>query len=154
MFEAQLPRVPDRCEGVVVSLRLRGKDELGTTFLRSMREYARRLRSAGATLMLVGVNPRVMSQFETTGVLDEIGPDCFFPEQPRLGDSLAQALAVARARRRLGTGGKCPPRHADLTSRGHGVVGVEGFLTWEPSDSITSSGRSGGSDPVVAVART
>ena len=42
--------------------------------------------------MLVGIGPTVLSQLETTKVLDVIGRDNVFPAQPRLGDSLTAAL--------------------------------------------------------------
>lgn len=97
VFEAQLPQVPDRCEGTVVIIRLRGKDELGSTFLKILAQYAATLAAAGAALMLVGVSGTVRDQLAVTGVLAEIGADRVFVAEPRVGDSLAQAMGMARA---------------------------------------------------------
>lgn len=95
IFESQLPQVPERCEGTVVILRLRGKDELGSTFIRAIAAYADKLHDAGATLMIAGVSTGVVQQLSSTGVLERIGRDNVFPAHPRLGDSLTQARAAA-----------------------------------------------------------
>lgn len=95
VFEAQLPIVPTRCRGAVVILRLRGKDELGSTFIRSIAAYADRLASGGGTLMVAGISPGAFAQLEATGVLDRIGRTNVFPARSRLGDSLADARAAA-----------------------------------------------------------
>ena len=96
VFDAQLPRVPADAEGAVVILRMRGKDDLGSTFIKVLQGYATRLRGAGGVLMLAGVGERVYTQLEATRVLPIIGAANVFREQPRLGDSLAEALAAAR----------------------------------------------------------
>lgn len=95
VFETQLPKVPAHCPGAVVILRLRGKDELGSTFIRILEQYADRLRGAGGLLLLAGVGARVHSQLAATKALTTIGTDHVFAELPRLGDSLAAARALA-----------------------------------------------------------
>ncbi len=97
VFESQLPIVPARCRGAVVILRLRGKDELGSTFIRSVVGYAERLAASGGTLMVAGLSPGALAQLEATGVLDRIGRSNVFPARPRLGDSLADALDAAHS---------------------------------------------------------
>lgn len=96
VLEAQLPRVPESCPGAVVILRLRGKDELGSTFIRILEQYAVRLEAAGGLLLLAGVGRRVHAQLVATKVLETIGPGHVLREQPRVGDSLAAALLLAR----------------------------------------------------------
>jgi len=98
VFENQLPAVPEDAAGAVVIVRLRGKDDLGSTFIKVLQGYAARLHAAGGTLMLAGVNERVYAQLDATGALARIGEANVFLEQRRLGDSLSQALSAAHAR--------------------------------------------------------
>lgn len=94
----QLPRVPTDARGAVVIFRLRGKDELGSTFIRVLEQYAARLRAAGGVLMLAGVGERVLDQLVATKVIATIGQENVFPERPRLGDALGAAIAAAAER--------------------------------------------------------
>ncbi|GAA1780146.1 SulP family inorganic anion transporter [Agromyces lapidis] len=96
-FAAQLPEIPERCERAVVVLRMRGTDELGSTFIRVVTDYAERLRRAGGALMLVGLGDRVMTQLDATRASVVIGRDRVFAATPRIGDSLDAGLAAARA---------------------------------------------------------
>ncbi len=95
VFEAQLPQVPGRCDGAVVIIRLRGKDELGSTFIRVLSQYAGTLTAAGGALMLVGVSAKVHDQLAVTGVLGVIGAERVFAAEKRVGDSLTLAMAAA-----------------------------------------------------------
>ncbi|MBV0895428.1 SulP family inorganic anion transporter [Microbacterium sp. NC79] len=95
VFEAQLPTVPVVAKRAVVIVRLRGKDELGSTFIRVLAQYASRLRGAGGSLMLAGVNKKVYEQLTVTGVLATIGPENVFVEEPRVGRALTSAIQKA-----------------------------------------------------------
>lgn len=95
VFEAQLPTVPVVAKRAVVIVRLRGKDELGSTFIRVLAQYASRLRGAGGALMLAGVNKKVYEQLTVTGVLATIGPENVFVEEPRVGRALTSAIQKA-----------------------------------------------------------
>lgn len=96
VFESQLPEVPADLGPSVVIIRLRGKDELGSTFLRTIDGYAARLHDAGGVLMLSGVSESVLGQLRSTGMLARLGADHVFVERPRLGESLAKAAAAAQ----------------------------------------------------------
>lgn len=96
VFEKQLPDVDGDLERTVVILRLRGKDAVGSTFLRTIDAYARRVRAAGGTLLLCGVSRSVYEQLRSTGMLQRFGADHVFIEQPRLGASLQEAVSTAR----------------------------------------------------------
>ncbi|MBS1907006.1 MAG: SulP family inorganic anion transporter [Actinobacteria bacterium] len=95
LVEAQLPRIPERCERAVVILRLRGKDELGSTFIRALSHYSTALSAAGGRLMLVGVGPKVHDQLVTTAAMDLLGAENVYPATARVGDALARALNTA-----------------------------------------------------------
>lgn len=96
VFEKQLPDVDGDLERAVVILRLRGKDAVGSTFLRTIDAYARRVRAAGGTLLLCGVSRSVYEQLRSTGMLQRFGADHVFIERPRLGASLQEAVSTAR----------------------------------------------------------
>lgn len=98
-FRDQLPTPLGRAAGAHVVIRLRGTEELGVTFLTMVRGYADELAAGGATLMLVGVNPRLADQLRATGLAERLGPENVLPAQRRLGDSLAAAFAVIDRRR-------------------------------------------------------
>lgn len=93
---SQLPRATPLSSGAVVVLRLRGKEDLGSTFIRSMLRYRDELDRAGCHLLLAGVGTRVLEQLRRTGALAELGPENVFPATPRVGASLASALERAR----------------------------------------------------------
>lgn len=97
VFQAQLPQIPHDCAGTVVILRLRGKDELGSTCIRVLEGYATGLREAGALMLLAGVNARVRKQLDDTKALAKLGEHHVFPETPQLGAALQAARAYAAA---------------------------------------------------------
>jgi len=77
-------------------LRLRGKEDLGSTFIRAMLRYHDSLAASGAHLVLTGVSARVLDQLRNTGALGHLGADRVFAAAPRLGDSLQEGLRRAR----------------------------------------------------------
>jgi SulP family sulfate permease len=93
-FEDQLPQV-GQARGAVVILRLRDRDEVGSTFIRALERYTRSLQAGGNLLMLEGLNERVVDQLDVTDVLDLIGRDNVFPGQPEFGAALRKALIAA-----------------------------------------------------------
>jgi SulP family sulfate permease len=95
-FESNLPDDTGTRQAVVI-LRLRDRDEVGSTFVRILDRYARSLQARGGKLMLVGVGNQVYAQLERTGVLDDIGRENVFLAQPKLGDSLLAAYTAASA---------------------------------------------------------
>ncbi|MFC4139364.1 MULTISPECIES: SulP family inorganic anion transporter [unclassified Microbacterium] len=97
-FRAQLPTPTDDSAGATVIIRLRGSEELGVTFLTMVRDYAEELAAHDATLMLVGVGKRLQDQLDATGVGARIGGGNVIPVRPRVGDSLAEALAIVASR--------------------------------------------------------
>lgn len=113
VFAGQLPEVPERCERAVVVLRMRGTDELGSTFIRVVTDYAERLRRAGGALILVGLGDRVLTQLDATRASVVIGRDRVFAATPRIGDSLDAGLAAARAFAARGTDADRPDPGSD-----------------------------------------
>jgi SulP family sulfate permease len=95
-MEEMLPAVGD-ANRAVVAINLRGKSEIGSTFVTVLQRYARALQARQGKLMLVGVDPAVRTQLATTGALALIGDDNVFLATPQLGAGLNQAVAAARA---------------------------------------------------------
>lgn len=96
VVEAHLPRPGPESAGAVVVLRLRGTEDLGSTFIRTVLRYAATLREAGCALVLAGIGERVLDQLRRTGALAELGPENVFPATAQVGASLAAALERAR----------------------------------------------------------
>ena len=95
-LEEHLPKV-GQAQGTVVIIRLRDRDEVGSTFIRTMQRYTESLRVRGNVLMLEGLSEKVLDQIERTELLDLIGAENVFLAQPQHGASLRQALVVAEA---------------------------------------------------------
>jgi SulP family sulfate permease len=94
-FEAQLPRpVGTHTRGVVV-LRLRAKDELGSTVVKVIIRYAEQLTATGSRLMLAGLTPGVRRQVDDTGLTALLGADAIFLAQTRVGLSVREAMKHA-----------------------------------------------------------
>jgi SulP family sulfate permease len=94
-FEAQLPQVNDASRPVVVLL-LRGRDEIGSTFIGVLQRYNQALQANGGALFLAGVTPHVRAQLLRTGVAQQIGKSHIFLQQPQLGEAMNSAIEAAR----------------------------------------------------------
>lgn len=97
VFEASLPEVTDASIGSVVILRLRGRSDLGTTFMDVVRRYALALDEAGSRLLIVSTNERIEEQLAATGVIEVIGADAVYRGEERLGAALQVAESDAAA---------------------------------------------------------
>jgi SulP family sulfate permease len=97
IFLAALPAVGPGSTGSVVILRLRGRTDLGTTFMDALRRYAESLGDAGNRLFIVSANERIIEQLRVTGITDVIGEDGIYPGDERVGATVARAEADATA---------------------------------------------------------
>lgn len=95
VFEAALPAVGDDSTGSVVILRLRGRSDLGTTFMDALRRYAESLDQVGSKLVIVSANERIIEQLAITGITAVIGEDNVYPGDERVGATIARAEADA-----------------------------------------------------------
>jgi SulP family sulfate permease len=95
-MEEMLPQVGDASHAVV-ALSLRGKDEIGSTFVTVLQRYAQALQARQCKLMLVGVDAAIRDQLAKTGVLKLIGEENVFVATPQIGEALNQAVAAANA---------------------------------------------------------
>jgi len=95
-MEEMLPTVGSTTHAVV-AINLRGKSEIGSTFVTVLQRYALALKGRQSKLMLVGVDPLVREQLAKTGVLAMIGDENVFVATPQLGEALNRAVTAANA---------------------------------------------------------
>ena len=91
MFEAALPAVEATSRNSVVILRLRGRSDLGSTFMDVLRRYAESLRAVGSKLVLVSANDQVIKQLTATRALEVIDPADIYPGDEWVGRTVRQA---------------------------------------------------------------
>lgn len=96
-FEAALPAVAPTSVGSVVILRLRGRSDLGTTFMDVLIRYHQALASVGSKLVIVSANERILEQLDVTGLLDLVGEENVYPGDERVGAALQRATTDAEA---------------------------------------------------------
>jgi sulfate permease, SulP family len=94
-FEAALPIVTTGSVGSVVVLRLRGRSDLGTTFMDVVRRYAESLAAVGSKLVIVSAGEQITEQLEVNGVTAVIGAENVLPGDERIGATLRHAHAEA-----------------------------------------------------------
>ena len=94
--EEVLPGV-EGSQRAVAALLLRGKAEMGSTFISVLRRYAEALQARDGRLMLVGVEASALEQLRRSGVMKVIGEENVFPVTPELGLAMNQAAAAAYA---------------------------------------------------------
>jgi SulP family sulfate permease len=96
VFEQALPEVTAASSNTVVVLRLRGKSDLGSTFMEVLERYATKLALAGSKLVIVSASDRVLEQLQVTGVTDVVGTENVYPADEWLGATLTRAYADAQ----------------------------------------------------------
>lgn len=103
VFEAKLPAVVEGSRDSVVILRLRGRCDLGTTFMDVLHRYAESLVAAGSKLVIVSANERIIEQLSATRITELLGSGGIYPSEERVGATArrahADALEWIRARR-------------------------------------------------------
>ena len=97
VLESQLPAPADAAGNSVVILRLRGRTDLGTTFMDVLRRYAQTLTATGSKLVIVSASERIQEQLRVTGVTDLITPENIYTGDERVGATLKRAYADATA---------------------------------------------------------
>jgi sulfate permease, SulP family len=90
-LEDKLPKVQNAQHAVVV-LRMRGMDNVGSTFMTVLTRYHKALQAQESRLMLAEVSDGVLEQLERTGMLEKLEESNIFPETPRVYYATRQAL--------------------------------------------------------------
>jgi len=97
VFEAALPAVEDTSANSVVILRLRGRSDVGTTFMDVLSRYAEALAAVDSKLVIVSASDRIIEQLDVTGITEVIGADNVYPGDERVGATVTRAYADALA---------------------------------------------------------
>jgi len=97
VFEAALPAVGEASTNSVVILRLRGRSDLGTTFMDVLFRYAAALVAMGSRLMIVSADERIIEQLAVAGITEVIGTDSVYRGDERVGATVTRAYADAKA---------------------------------------------------------
>ncbi len=95
VLEAQLPAPADGSRNAVVILRLRGRTDLGTTFMDVLHRYAQALTATGSKLVIVSASDRIQEQLRVTGVTDVVAAEDIYAGDERVGATLKRAYADA-----------------------------------------------------------
>jgi SulP family sulfate permease len=80
-----------------VILRLRGRSDLGTTFMDVLYRYAEGLATLDSKLVIVSANQRIQEQLAVTGITDLIGFENLYTGDERVGATMKRAHADAMA---------------------------------------------------------
>ena len=89
-FEEDLPKIEGANKSVVL-LRLRGTEDVGSTFLKVISRYASNISENDGKFILSGVNEHVFHQLEKTGLIDELGAENIYSATSIIGDSTLAA---------------------------------------------------------------
>jgi SulP family sulfate permease len=95
-MESLLPDATQAQRAAVILI-LRGREEVGSTFIVVLRRYAEALQARDGCLYLVAVGAPLLNQLERTGLVDLVGRERVVNEQPQYGTSANQALVDAYA---------------------------------------------------------
>jgi SulP family sulfate permease len=97
VFETLLPAVTDDSRNSVVILRLRGRTDLGTTFMDVLLRYAQSLAAVDSKLVVVSTNERIDEQLALTGITAVIGAENVYAGDHRVGAAIRRAYEDATA---------------------------------------------------------
>jgi len=96
VFDEALPDVTSESDNSVVIIRLRGKSDLGTTFMDVLARYAYSLRSASCKLVVTYADEKVSDQLLVTGAAAALGQENIYESDEWLGATVRRANDDAR----------------------------------------------------------
>ena len=96
-FEQQLPAVDEDTRNAAVVLNLRGRTDLGSTFLEALERYSGDLQEHESRLMLAGVSDFSKDVIELTGQIHNIGRENIFLATDEVGASILEAYYEAES---------------------------------------------------------
>jgi sulfate permease, SulP family len=95
-LEDKLPQTQNSQRSVVI-LRMRGLDNMGSTYISVLDRYSKALQAHEGKLLLAEVSAGVLDQLERTGLLAQLGEENVFPETPRVYFATRQAFRAAQS---------------------------------------------------------
>lgn len=97
VFERSLPEVTADSKGSVVIVRLRGHEDLGSTFAQVLLRYAESLTAMGSKLVIVSASGLARRQLDVTGTTDAVGESNMYTGGERVGAAVRLAYDDATA---------------------------------------------------------
>ena len=98
VFEEKLPDVTEDTYNSVVILRLRGRSDLGSTFMDVLLKYATALREQESELVVVSEDVNLHDQLDVAGVTDVVGDANIYTSDEWVGKTVKGAYEDAIAR--------------------------------------------------------
>ena len=95
IFEEKLPNVADETHNSVVVLRLRGRSDLGSTFMDVLLRYAEALRERDSKLVLVSADENIHEQLAVARVTSVVGSQNIYTSDEWVGRTFKQAYRDA-----------------------------------------------------------
>jgi SulP family sulfate permease len=95
VFEEALPNVNVNSNNSVVILRLRGRSDLGSTFMDVLARYGETLRDVGSKLVIVSGDDQLNAQLAVTGVTAVVGTSNIYTSDERVGATVRRAYDEA-----------------------------------------------------------
>ena len=93
-MESLLPDAGSAKRAAVILI-LRGREEVGSTFIGVLRRYAEALQANDGRLYLGGVSPQLFDQLRRTGLVSLLGPERIMTYDRQFGTSANRALTDA-----------------------------------------------------------
>ena len=91
LIEEKLPEITEDTQNAVIILGLRGEDDLGSTFLEVLDQYATDLQAHNSQFMLAGVGKHTVEQLNQTKIAKTIGRENIFAYTGKLGEAATLA---------------------------------------------------------------
>ncbi|MGI9584980.1 MAG: SulP family inorganic anion transporter [Acidimicrobiia bacterium] len=95
VFEELLPDVEATSGNSVVILRLRGRTDLGSTFMDVLRRYAESLNEVSSKLVIISADENIHQQLAATRVTAAVGTDNIYTSDEWVGATLKAAYSDA-----------------------------------------------------------
>jgi SulP family sulfate permease len=92
VIEKLIPKVGEASRPVAI-IRLRGRTDVGSTFITFLDRYHGQVAAVGGRLMLAGVGADLMEQLTRSGCADVLGLDNLFPAEEEIMASMDDAIA-------------------------------------------------------------
>lgn len=95
VFDEKLPAISDETRNSVVVLRLRGRSDLGSSFMDVLLHYAEELRDHESKLVLVSADENMEEQLAMAGITGVVGSQSVYASDEWVGQTLKQAYRDA-----------------------------------------------------------
>jgi SulP family sulfate permease len=95
VFDELLPDTTDATDNSVVILRLRGRTDLGSTFMDVLRRYAEDLLASNSKLVIISADERIHEQLAVTRVTAAVGTENIYTSDEWVGATLKRSYADA-----------------------------------------------------------